>query len=294
MVIIIVVALLSIISLSWLGWFARRELARRRSKRMSDNAYNTALTLWNFARVIKDQLDEVGRGRAEVIDFTNISVPAGTGYNVCLELAGYGFRLHAVPERYDRTGRISLYVDNALTVRAWDRGGQNATSEDPEYTGEDPIADSTAPSADDPDAHEDLIHQGNRVTTDDISSERIVVKGDRIEGDGIEGAKTQASRIQAKKTPAAKARPSPMKAHPMKARPINPRATNPNTGDPRPIKPNSIQPDSIQPDPIQPDLIKSDPVKSDPIRGDSVRRYSVKPAPIKGDRPNSNRGDRIT
>lgn len=299
MVIIIVVALLSIISLSWLGWFARRELARRRSKRMSDNAYNTALTLWNFARVIKDQLDEVGRGRAEVIDFTNISVPAGTGYNVCLELAGYGFRLHAVPERYDRTGRISLYVDNALTVRAWDRGGQNATSEDPEYTGEDPIANPTAASADDPDADEELIHQGNRVTTYDISSERIVVKGDRIKGDGIEGAKTQATRIEATKTPAARVRPRPMKARPFKPRPINPGPTSPNTSDPGPIKPDSIQPDSIQPDPtrpdpIQPDLLKSDPVKSDPIRGDSVRRYSVKPAPIKGDRPNSNRGDRIT
>ncbi|HKF54658.1 MAG TPA: hypothetical protein VKJ45_04410 [Blastocatellia bacterium] len=294
MVIIIVVALLSIISLSWLGWFARRELDRRRSKRMSDNAYNTALTLWNFARVIKDQLDEVGRGRAEVIDFTNISVPAGTGYNVCLELAGYGFRLHAVPERYDRTGRISLYVDNALTVRAWDRGGENATAEDPEYTGEDPVIDLAAPSAANPDAHEDLIHQGNRITSDDVSSERIVVQGDRIEGYGIEGAKTQAARIEATKTPAAKVRPRPMKARPFKPRPINPGPINPNTSDPGPIKPNSIQPDSIQPDPIKPDLIKSDPVKSDPIRGDSVRRYSVRPAPIKGDRPNSNRGDRIT
>src|SRR5215469_2273108 len=176
MVIIIVVALLSIISLSWLGWFARRELERRRSKRMSDNAYNTALTLWNFARVIKDQLDEVGRGGAEVIDFTNISVPAGTGYNVCLELAGYGFRLHAVPERYDRTGRISLYVDNALSVRAWDRGGQNATAEDPEYTGEDPVIDLAVPSTAGLDADEALMDQSTSTTYGDASSERIVVK----------------------------------------------------------------------------------------------------------------------
>src|SRR5215469_8721505 len=166
MVIIIGVALLSIISLSWLGWFARRELDRRRSKRMSDNAYNTALTLWNFARVIKDQLDEVGRGGAEVIDFTKISVPAGTGYNVCLELAGYGFRIHAVPERYDRTGRISLYVDNALTVRAWDRGGENASAEDPEYTGEDLPAQALEPATPlkvDWRHPETLIHQGKEI-----------------------------------------------------------------------------------------------------------------------------------
>src|SRR5262249_24222137 len=116
---------------------AERAEKRRGMKKMSDNAYNTALTVWNFARLIKDQIDNVSRGRAEVIDFTNISVPTGTGYNVCLELAGYGFRIHAVPEKYDRTGRVSLYVDNALTVRAWDHCGRNASAEDPEYTGDD-------------------------------------------------------------------------------------------------------------------------------------------------------------
>src|SRR5260370_34434273 len=115
----VIIILLAIITLGLPGWFARRAMERHRRKKMSDNAYSTALTLWNFARVIKDQLDEVSRGRAEVIDFTNISVPAGTGYNVCLELAAYGFRIHAVPERYGRTGRLSLYVDNGLTVLAW-------------------------------------------------------------------------------------------------------------------------------------------------------------------------------
>src|SRR5215813_8299334 len=143
----IIITILALIALGWLSWFGRRELERRRRKRMSDNAYNTALTLWNFARVVKDHLDEISRGRAEVIDFTNISVPTGTGYNVCLELAGYGFRIHAVPEKYDRTGRVSLYVDNALTVRAWDRGGENASAEDPEYTGEDLPAQPIEPAA---------------------------------------------------------------------------------------------------------------------------------------------------
>ena len=133
----IIITILALIALGWLSWLGRRELERRRRKRMSDNAYNTALTLWNFARVVKDHLDEISRGRSEVIDFTNISVPTGTGYNVCLELAGYGFRIHAVPEKYDRTGRVSLYVDNALTVRAWDHRGRNASAQDPEYTGDD-------------------------------------------------------------------------------------------------------------------------------------------------------------
>jgi hypothetical protein len=236
---------------------------------MSDNAYNTALTLWNFARVIKDQLDEVGRGRAEVIDFTNISVPAGTGYNVCLELAGYGFRLHAVPERYDRTGRISLYVDNALTVRAWDRGGENATAEDPEYTGEDPIVDAAAASQADLLRPEDLTHQSNRTTAGSTPSERIVLRGDRIEGDRTQGDRIERARI---------------KPAPIKARPINPPA----------MKPDPVESDAIQPDPI-----KGDPVKPNPIAGGSTRSYSAKRAPIKpdsikSDGIDSNRRDRIT
>src|SRR5215470_9037338 len=108
----LILLILAIALLAWLGWAGTKALEQRRRKRMSDNAYSTALTLWNFARIIKDQLDEISRGRASVIDFTNISVPAGTGYNICLELAAYGFRLHAVPEKYARTGRISLYVDD--------------------------------------------------------------------------------------------------------------------------------------------------------------------------------------
>jgi hypothetical protein len=177
----IIIVLLAIIFLGALGWFGTKELERRRKKRMSDNAYNTALTLWNFARVIKDHLDEISRGRAEVIDFKNISVPAGTGYNVSLELVAHGFRLHAVPERYDRTGRLSLYIDNALTVRAWDRGGKNATAEDPEYTGEDTIADPTPSGRIDLPHPEELIIQGKELRkAGKAATERIVVKGERI------------------------------------------------------------------------------------------------------------------
>jgi hypothetical protein len=178
---ILVTLLAIIIILGWLGWFGRRYLEGRRRKRMSDNAYNTALTLWNFARIIKDHLDEVSRGTADVIDFTNISVPAGTGYNVCLELAAYGFRIHAVPERYDRTGRLSLYVDNALTVRAWDRGGENATAEDPEYTGDEmPLREPPIPAKLDWRHPEELIQQGKElIKASKAATERIIVKGDR-------------------------------------------------------------------------------------------------------------------
>jgi hypothetical protein len=179
MAIIIIIALVTIL-LGWLGWFGNKALERRRQKRMSDNAYNTALTLWNFARVIKDHLDEISRGRAEVIDFTNISIPAGTGYNICLELAAYGFRIHAIPERYDRTGRLSLYVDNALTVRAWDRGGENATAEDPEYTGEDTIPYPVAGGGNDLPRPEESIHQTkDLINSAKPATERIIIKGNR-------------------------------------------------------------------------------------------------------------------
>jgi hypothetical protein len=236
---------------------------------MSDNAYNTALTLWNFARVIKDQLDEVGRGKADVIDFTNISVPAGTGYNVCLELAGYGFRLHAVPERYDRTGRVSLYVDNALTVRAWDRGGDNATAEDPEYTGEDPIVDPATSSQADSPGSEDQIHQSNRTTSGNPTSERIIVKGDR--------------------KPSARA----------KARPVRPDAVNPDALDTAATNADSRKGDPIKPDSIRSDSVKGysinrAPIKPDPAKSDRVKSDPVKSDPIRGDRINSNRRDRIT
>jgi hypothetical protein len=264
MVIIIVAALLSIILIGWLGWFGRRYLERRRAKRMSDNAYNTALTLWNFARVIKDQLDEVGRGKAEVIDFTKISVPAGTGYNVCLELAGYGFRLHAVPERYARTGRVSLYVDDALTVRAWDRGGENATAQDPEYTGEDPKVDPAAGSQADPLGAEDQIHQGNKTTSGNPASERIIVKGDRI--------------------PSARA----------KARPVRPDAVNPGALDTAAINPDSRKGDSVKPDSISSDSVGGYSAKRSPSEPVPVKRDPVKRDAISGDRINSNRRDRIT
>jgi len=173
MYIIIIITLVGVVLVAWAAWFGQRALKRRRLKKMSDNAYNTALTLWNFARLIKDQIDNVSRGRAEVIDFTNISVPAGTGYNVCLELAGYGFRIHAVPEKYDRTGRVSLYVDNALTVRAWDHSGQNATAEDPEYTGEDLPTEANASQLDS--AQPDALIQPDKelIKTGHASRERV-------------------------------------------------------------------------------------------------------------------------
>jgi hypothetical protein len=179
----IIIVALAIILLGWLGWFGRKALERRRQKRMSDNAYNTALTLWNFARVIKDHLDEISRGRAEVIDFTNISIPAGTGYNICLELAAYGFRIYATPEWYDRTGRLSLYVDNALTVRAWDRGGENATAEDPEYTGEDTIPYPVAGGSDLSSPEESIHETKELITSGKTATERIIIKGGRITAD---------------------------------------------------------------------------------------------------------------
>ncbi|MGH9760633.1 MAG: hypothetical protein ACREDR_38530 [Blastocatellia bacterium] len=114
----------------------RRYLQAIRLKRMCDNEYNTAVALWNFARIVKGHIDELNRGRAEVIDFTKIKIPHGAGYKISLELSGFGFRVYAIPDRYNRTGKLSLFVDRSLTVRALDRVGEQATADDPEYTGD--------------------------------------------------------------------------------------------------------------------------------------------------------------
>jgi hypothetical protein len=107
-----------------------------RHDRMVENEYNVAVTLWNYGRLVKSQLEETVRRSSGVIDFYKITVPHSPGYRVVLELSGYRFRVFATPEQYHRTGRLSFYTDNEVTVRASDRAGEPATGEDPEYEGE--------------------------------------------------------------------------------------------------------------------------------------------------------------
>ncbi|HZM86500.1 MAG TPA: hypothetical protein VFF31_08075 [Blastocatellia bacterium] len=132
----IVLVILAAVFVGVLGVHGYKQFKLRQQQKISDNEYNVALTLWEFARVVKDQIDDAVRQGTAVLDFTKITVPHSQGYQVSLELIGAYFRIYAVPSRYGRTGRLSFLTDNTLSVRASDRAGQQATSEDGEYKGD--------------------------------------------------------------------------------------------------------------------------------------------------------------
>lgn len=129
-----------------LSLYLYKRILHMREQRILDNEYNTAVTIWDFARFVKGKTDEMVRRRTEVLDFTNITVPHGIGYRISLELCGPRFHIVGIPERYSRTGRLSFFTDNTLMVRAADRNGEPACGNDPEYTGEtEPTTRSTDP-----------------------------------------------------------------------------------------------------------------------------------------------------
>jgi hypothetical protein len=113
-----------------------RYLRQRRERIMAENEYNTAVAIWEFARTVKDRLAEVSVGSVAVLNFTTMKMPRVPGYRLSLELTFSGFALWAVPDRYNKTGRLSFYSDKSLTVRAQDHAGAPAELEDPEYTGQ--------------------------------------------------------------------------------------------------------------------------------------------------------------
>jgi hypothetical protein len=132
----IVLLILTIIFVAGLALHAYKRLSQLREERIRENEYNTAVTLWEFARTVKSNLDDVTRKGTGVLDFSRILVPHSQGYRVSLELSGYNFKVHGVPSRHRRSGRLSFYIDNSMTLRARDRNGGQATAEDAEYTGE--------------------------------------------------------------------------------------------------------------------------------------------------------------
>ena len=132
----IILLVLAVIVVAALGLHAHKRIRELQKQRVAENEYNTAVVVWTYARLVKSQIDDSLRHSTGVIDFTNMTVPHSTGYNVSMELTGFSFRVHAAPQRYNRTGKLSFYVDNSLTVRASDRGGETATDADAEYTGE--------------------------------------------------------------------------------------------------------------------------------------------------------------
>jgi hypothetical protein len=132
----IVLVILAIVFVGVLGVRAYKQYKIRQQHQISENEYNAAVTLWEFARVVKVEVDGAIRQGAGVLDFTKITVPHSKGYKISLELIGAYFRIYAVPARYNRTGKLSFLTDNTLSVRASDRAGQQATSEDGEYKGD--------------------------------------------------------------------------------------------------------------------------------------------------------------
>jgi len=113
--------------------FAIRFLKDRRARQIDSNEHDTAVALWEFSRTIKARMAEIKSGKAAVLDFATISMPRGPGYKLSLELTFAGFSIWAVPRRYGKTGKLSFYVGNTVSVRALDRGGDRAEPEDPEY-----------------------------------------------------------------------------------------------------------------------------------------------------------------
>jgi hypothetical protein len=129
----IVLVILAAVFVGVLGVHFYKQYKLLQQRRMSENEYNAAVTSWEYARLIKDRIDIAIRQGTGVLDFTDITVPHTRGYEISLELIGAYFRIYAVPARYNRTGRLSFLTDNTLTVRASNRSGQPATTDDGEY-----------------------------------------------------------------------------------------------------------------------------------------------------------------
>lgn len=132
----IILVVVSAVFAGALGLHAYKKFKLRREHRISENEYAVAVTIWEYARLVKAQIDDAIRQGTGVIDFTKITVPHSQGYRVSLELIGSYFRIYASPDRYAKTGKLSLLTDNTLTVRAADHSGEQAAADDPEYKGD--------------------------------------------------------------------------------------------------------------------------------------------------------------
>jgi hypothetical protein len=133
---VITLIILAAIFLGALGLHGFKQFKVRQERRISQNEYDAAVALWEFARLIKTSIAEAVQAGSFVLNFANITIPHSVGYKVSLELIGTYFRVYAIPDRYGRSGRLSFLADNTLTVRAADHAGSQATPEDAEYKGE--------------------------------------------------------------------------------------------------------------------------------------------------------------
>lgn len=131
--ILIILALIVIAAASIYAW---KRFEQTREKRLLEREYDTAIALWYFARDVKREFTEMTRQRIDVLDFRKITVPHSQGYRVLIELTGFNFCIHALPEQHGRGGRLSFFIDNSLTLRAADHNGERANEQDEEYTGD--------------------------------------------------------------------------------------------------------------------------------------------------------------
>lgn len=132
----IVLVILAGIFVGALALHGYRQFKVRQERRIEENEYEVAVALWEFASLVKSNIEyALGNGQG-VLDFTKIIIPSSQGYKISLELIGTYFRVYAVPLKYARTGRLSFLTDNTLTVRAADHAGERASAEDAEYKGE--------------------------------------------------------------------------------------------------------------------------------------------------------------
>ena len=133
----VILIILAAVGAGAAGLYIHRLVKDRRERRMSNNEYTAAVTSWEFAKLVKAEIELALRQSNSVLDFTRITIPSSAGYRLSLELIGAYFRVHAVPDRYARTGRLSFVTDTTLTVRSADHLGQSASIEDDEYKGAD-------------------------------------------------------------------------------------------------------------------------------------------------------------
>ncbi len=132
---IIILLTIAIILLAALGQSLFRKLRKIRERRMAEATYDTAVRLWSYAAQVRTEIDEMLRKGSGVLSYASIAVPHSPGYKFSLELEAHRFRVHALPLKYGKTARLSLFVDESLTVRASDRAGDFATVDDGEYEG---------------------------------------------------------------------------------------------------------------------------------------------------------------
>ncbi len=129
----LVLIILAVISMAAIAFIVTQQLQQMREKRILGNEYNAAVVLGKYARTLKNHLDESKKQGYAKIDFQKLAIPQSPGYKVSLEISGYFFKVHSIPKVHRKTGRLSFYIDNSLTVKASDRGGQFATEKDNEF-----------------------------------------------------------------------------------------------------------------------------------------------------------------